>query len=58
MGYAADSIFTNTPDSRSGEKFVRGITIRLLTNLVEQECHTEGEVYASDGVMSDMFFVD
>ena len=24
-----------------------------LSKLVEQECHTEGEVYASDGVMSD-----
>jgi len=29
--------------------------IHLLTKLVDQECHTEGEVYASNGVMSDMF---
>ena len=44
---------TNTPDSRSGEKFVRGNKSTCLSKLVEQECHTEGEVFASDGVMSD-----
>jgi len=29
--------------------------VHLLTRLVEQECHTEGEVYSSNGVMSDLF---
>jgi len=31
--------------------------IHLLTKLVEQECRTEGEVYASIGVMSDLFLL-
>ena len=49
---------TNTPDSRSSERSYVVIQSTCLSKLVEQECHKEGEVYASNGVMSDMFFVD
>ena len=52
---ASRKYVTNTPDSRLGEKVVCSNIIHLLSSAGRLGIHTEGEVYASNGVMSDLF---